>query len=175
MSFITIGVEALLLDAILKRWGPSILLPMHDGWIMRESIPTAEFEAIIKAETGFSLSVEAELLQIPDRCVHVCAPEVRKDNTESNQYVKGFFSPSEKTKGSLFLLPPASPPPLSPCMAYMGCSRRGRVPSWERRLIRGRLVVSACPRWNLHPEYSGAYAGSGRPGGSKRGGQEGGK
>jgi hypothetical protein len=56
------GVEAQVLQAVVKRYGDQILLCMHDGWVSRERIDCEEVEVLIEAETGFRLRVEEKKL-----------------------------------------------------------------------------------------------------------------
>lgn len=52
------GFEALALKTVMAKYGPKILLPMHDGWISSERMDCGELEQLIKGATGFDLAVE---------------------------------------------------------------------------------------------------------------------
>ena len=56
------GVEAQALRAVVKRYSEKIVLCMHDGWVARERLDSAELEALIEKTTGFRLGVEEQLL-----------------------------------------------------------------------------------------------------------------
>ncbi len=152
LSFVVTGVEALALDAILQRWGESILLAMHDGWIVREAIPTEEFEAEIERKTGFPLQVELkERLAVQDKCDHDCAPIDGAEFSEENQRFIENSPDSLETKarrvgGSCLLLCRAS-------SLFSGvCPLKTGVPSWGRELgEKVGLWVTARPQWNLPP------------------------
>jgi hypothetical protein len=46
----------------VKRYSEKIVLCMHDGWVARERLDSAELEVLIEETTGFRLRVEEQLL-----------------------------------------------------------------------------------------------------------------
>lgn len=57
------GVEGKILKTVIERFGINILLPMHDGWVVRDRLSRIELETLITEVTGFELAVEE--VQLP--------------------------------------------------------------------------------------------------------------
>jgi hypothetical protein len=172
LSFVVTGVESLALDAILQRWGASILLAMHDGWIVREAIPVEEFEAEIALKTGFALRVELkEKLTAQDDCDHGCAPSDEGGGSLENQNLVEDIRDSLETKASGLGFSSSRPSVCIsyPCFPAEACAMKTGVPSWVRVLADrgGGIWVTARPPWNLPPHLKRNGArGGGRPRGS---------
>jgi hypothetical protein len=156
ISHIITGVEAKALDAILQRWGDSVLLAIHDGWVMRESIPVEQFEDEIAQACGMRLRVEVEPIKAAQRCGDQgCAPNPEPFNLDINQHLTPSLGAKKKT----------SAPRCVGCLGGAGSGRAvsGAVPGRAGATLPGGLVVSSRPRWNLPPGYRGTYAKVGRP------------
>ena len=52
------GVEARILKSVIARYGQDVLLPMHDGWVLRHRVDCNEFSSIAQQATGFDLEIE---------------------------------------------------------------------------------------------------------------------
>ncbi len=52
------GVEAQLLKNVIARFGQDILLPMHDGWVIRHRVDTSELVSIAQSSTGYDFEFE---------------------------------------------------------------------------------------------------------------------
>lgn len=158
VSHIIIGYESLALDAVLQRWGEKVILPMHDGWIMQDRIPTEEFEEEIFRKIGFRLSVEVEKLQDPLDSSHDCAPNSMSEKNIADQRLAENLGQPVKTNarspvGGVVAL---SSSPLCSCPS-VACGG-----GWEGLGGVGGLVVSPRPRWNLPPTFGGVYVRVGR-------------
>jgi hypothetical protein len=156
ISHIITGVEAKALDAILQRWGDSVLLAIHDGWVMRESIPVEQFEDEIAQACGLSLRVEVERIEAVQGCGEEgCAPNSKLFKSFIDQDVTPHFGVKKKTNAPRGVGCPGG--------GGGGCAVPGAVPDWVGAALSGGLVVSSRPRWNLPPGYRGVYARVGRP------------
>ena len=56
------GVEVCALQAVVRAYGPEIVLLMHDGWVSTVPLDREDLEHRIAAATGFELKVEATKL-----------------------------------------------------------------------------------------------------------------
>jgi len=56
------GVEVKALQAVVRAYGPEIVLLMHDGWVSTVPLDREDLEAHIAAAIGFELKVETTKL-----------------------------------------------------------------------------------------------------------------
>lgn len=62
LAFVVQGAEAACLHSVIRRHGSDLRLLQHDGWTSAVRLDTAQLEAEIAEDTGFSVSIEeAEL------------------------------------------------------------------------------------------------------------------
>ncbi len=62
LAFVVQGAEAACLQSVIRRHGSDLRLLQHDGWTSAVRLDTAQLEAEIAEDTGFSVSIEeAEL------------------------------------------------------------------------------------------------------------------
>ena len=64
LSHILQGAEAQILSSIGHRWGASMVLLMHDGFVTKKQLNTAELRNHILKETGWDVQFSEELISI---------------------------------------------------------------------------------------------------------------
>jgi hypothetical protein len=175
-SFVITGMEARILDAVVRRWGSEIVLCIHDGWVSRTPIPVHEIEAEILRETEYSVAIEGE--QIPSNGTPECdGCKKYSDQLKANsdQWVTSVQSEVGKTKG-LSLRDPApgrlpglpavnSQPTSSVVQDFPG--HPNACPLFDPHFRGSSLYVTSRPRWNVGPNFRGVTARGGRPRGSR--------
>lgn len=58
------GLEAAALRAVIRQYGDSVLLAIHDGWVMDRWVSPEDLQAAILAETGCPFTIECQPLQV---------------------------------------------------------------------------------------------------------------
>jgi hypothetical protein len=62
------GIEARALRAVMRRYGETILVPFHDGWLSAQQLDVKELSSVIECETGYRFDIESRLLPVVDEC-----------------------------------------------------------------------------------------------------------
>ena len=62
------GIEAKALRAVMRRYGETILVPFHDGWLSAQQLDVKELSSAIECETGYRFDIESRLLPVVDEC-----------------------------------------------------------------------------------------------------------
>lgn len=62
LAFVVQGAEAACLHTVIRRHGADLRLLQHDGWTSAARLDTAQLEAEIAGDTGFSVSIEEAAL-----------------------------------------------------------------------------------------------------------------
>lgn len=66
LAHILQGLEAKIMRTIVDAYPGEVLLLMHDGLVARSELPCAELEALIFRQTGLSITLEQEQIELPD-------------------------------------------------------------------------------------------------------------
>ena len=172
-SFLVTGAEALILETVLKRWGPEVVLCIHDGWVAQSELSIVDMESEIREKTGFEVTIEGGQI-VPNTVVECdgCAEYSQHRNRESDQWDSDVDVGSDKTKGTTLVLGGGSEAPAVSGVGR-GSSRRAYLghpnddPCFDADFRgSGLYITHRCP-WNVSPNFRGVKARGGRPRGSR--------
>jgi len=172
-SFLVTGAEALILETVLNRWGPEVVLCIHDGWVAQSELSIVDMESEIREKTGFEVTIEGGQI-VPKTVVECdgCAEYSQHRNREPDQWDSDVDVASNKTKGTTLVLGGSSEAPSVPGVGC-GSSRRAYLghpnddPCFDADFRSNGLYVTHRCSWNVSPNIRGVTARGGRPRGSR--------
>jgi hypothetical protein len=158
---------------VLKRWGPEVVLCIHDGWVAQSELSIVDMESEIREKTGFEVTIEGGQI-VPKTVVECdgCAEYSQHRNREPDQWDSDVDVDSNKTKGTSLVLGGGSEAPSVP---GVGCgSARRAFPGHPNDDLcfdadfrgSGLYITHRCS-WNVSPNFRGVTARGGRPRGSR--------
>jgi hypothetical protein len=172
-SFLVTGAEALILETVLKRWGPEIVLCIHDGWVAQSELSIVDMESEIREKTGFEVTIEGGQI-VPNTVVECdgCAEYSHRRNREPDQWDSDVDVASNKTKGTTPILGGGSEASSVPGVGC-GSSRRAYLghpnddPCFDADFRGSGWYITRRCSWNVSPNFRGVTARGGRPRGSR--------
>jgi len=172
-SFLVTGVEALILDTVLKRWGPQIVLCIHDGWVATDELSITDMESEILEQTGFSVSIEGGQItpKTTLECVG-CAEYSIEKNRKPDQWDSAVGIVPNKTKGVTSA--PCAGPEVPGLPDGSRATFRRAFPGhpnddscFDADFRGSGLYVTHRCSWSVSPNFRGVTARGGRPRGSR--------
>ena len=70
LSHILQGAEAQILSSVRQRWGSSLLLLMHDGFVSKNQLSTSMMSQHVFKETGWDIQFSEEFITI-SKCTKI--------------------------------------------------------------------------------------------------------
>lgn len=174
LSFLIMGMESLALEVVLRRWGQSIVLCIHDGWVSRDRIPVGDIEQEIYRQTGWRLRIEQSLIEpMPlHRCEGCVEPEHHVNRLHHQGLTGGQSLYGETSRGTTPSVVDHSSRGAGGTMAAghsaVDGSRSSVDPLFDADFRGSGLYLTRRPQWNVSKLFRGGAARSGRPRGSRK-------
>jgi hypothetical protein len=174
LSFLIMGMESLALEVVLRRWGQSIVLCIHDGWVSRDRIPVGDIEWEVYRKTGWRLTIEQSLIEpMP---LHRCQGCVEREHHVNRSHHQGLTGGQslygETNRGTTPSVMDHSSRVAGGTTATVHCaddgSRSSADPLFDADFRGSGLYITRRPQWNVSKLFRGGAARSGRPRGSRK-------
>jgi hypothetical protein len=161
-SFVVTGVEARILDSVLRRRGSDIVLCIHDGWVSTTELSISEMEADIYRDTEFEVSIEGgQITEAASPECTSCAEYSKPKKTSMDQWDSPNESALDEIKGTYRARPYGPGARARSCVdEFPGHPNAHRL--FDEDFRGGSLYLSRRCSWNVGPNFIGVSARGGR-------------